>query len=250
MFCDKCGQELPEGSQFCDKCGNKVGRKTDFADNAKAVASDMGDMLQSGMSIMKEQAENYQTKRKEELEREKINKVEDVFVDSSEKMVAVLGGGYLNNFIHGNGLRKGFGILSNKRFYFRGKCYHKVNSHYTKSNEERVVDLQDITSSGFVFSKNIILKIWAIVASLFDVFCLFGGITAGEYDSDMWATLFFIGLAAVVVLWLIYFITKKCIYDISFAGGSIAVRASKYGIKETRKFDKMLRKEKDKAIGR
>lgn len=25
MFCSKCGNDLPEGTQFCSKCGNKVG---------------------------------------------------------------------------------------------------------------------------------------------------------------------------------------------------------------------------------
>ena len=245
MFCEKCGQELPEGSKFCDRCGNKVGKKTDFADNAKAVASEMGDMLQSGMTSLKEQTENYQAKRKEELEREKISKVEDVFVDSSEKMIAVLGGGYLQNFIRGNGLRKGFGILSNKRFYFKGECYNKINSHYTKSNEERTVDLQDITSSGFTYNRDVLLKILAILASILDVFCLVGG-----FADDAFAYLFLIDLVAVVILWLFYFLTKTCIYDISFAGGSIAIKASRYGIKETKKFDKMLRKAKDKTIGR
>ena len=24
MFCDKCGNRLPENALFCDKCGNKV----------------------------------------------------------------------------------------------------------------------------------------------------------------------------------------------------------------------------------
>lgn len=240
MFCSKCGAEIKEGESFCSKCGNKVGKQIDL-EEIKNVAAEK---LQDGMSTIQEQTEAYQAKRKEELERESISQAEDVFVDSSEEQIAVLGGGYLSNFVHGGGLTKGFGIVTNKRFYFRGKCFQKVGGQYIRTNEEKSVDLPDITSSGFVYHQNILLMVLSIVMSVATVLLM----GFGSYYINV--SILFMALILTAIFWGFYFLSRKCIYEIQFAGGSIAVRASQYGIRETRKFDKEIRRAKDKAVNR
>ena len=48
-----------------------------------------------------------------------------MFVDANEQQIAVLGGNYLSNFLATGTIEKGFCVLSDKRVYFRGKCYYK-----------------------------------------------------------------------------------------------------------------------------
>lgn len=235
MFCDKCGTEISEGRKFCPECGKKVDAPIDV-EGIKNFASEK---LQGSISSIKEQTESYQAYRKEELSREKIAGAEDVFVDEKEQQIAVLGMGYLSSFIRGEGLSKGFAVLSDKRFYFRGKCLRKSGIHYIKSSEERSVDLQDITSSGFVYWHNILLLIIAITLS---VTCL---LTVPVLGVDM-PSLIVMLMPVIIGFWIPYFLSRKCIYEVCFAGGVIALRASKYGIKETHDFDQKLRKGKDK----
>jgi len=235
MFCDKCGTEINEGKQFCSECGKKV----DTPVNIEGIKNLASEKLQDGISTIKEQTESYQAYRKEELSREKIAGVEDVFVDENEQQIAVLGMGYLSSFIRGEGLSKGFAILSNKRFYFRGKCLRRSGIHYIKSSEERSVDLQDITSSGFVYYHNILLLVVAIISSVISL------LSIPALGIGGWSALLLM-VPVIIIFWVPYFLSRKRIYEVCFAGGVIALRASKYGIKETRKFDKKLRKEKDK----
>lgn len=43
-----------------------------------------------------------------------------IFIDQSETAVATIGSNYLQNFLSGGSVEKGVGILTQKRFYFKG----------------------------------------------------------------------------------------------------------------------------------
>ena len=178
-------------------------------------------------------------------EEHKINNVKDIFVREDEQEKAVIGGGYLKDLLHTGVLNKGFGIVTNRRFYFKGTCYHKVGNGFTMTNEERIVDLQDITSSGFTYTKNVLWLILSYIGFLWGVYAtilLIMGI------NDNVALMFILGWLPDIILWIIYILSKIVIYEVSFAGGAIAVKSSSYGVKELRDFDKKLRLAKDEFL--
>lgn len=236
MFCDKCGAEIKKQHQFCAGCGKKVDAPIDVGGIKKLTSK----KIQNRMSSIKEQTESFQESRKEDLSQGDITKAEDLFFDPNEQQIAVLGMGYLSNFIRGQMSTKGFAILSNKRLYFRGSCFRRSGNQYIKSREERSVDLQDITSSGFVYYHNVLLLVVSIIWSCMVFWS----------NTVMWGYMnfpfFLISIIILVILWVRYFLSRRCIYEVYFAGGMFAIRASKYGIKDTHNFDKMLHIEKDR----
>ncbi|MBE5932158.1 MAG: FHA domain-containing protein [Lachnospiraceae bacterium] len=161
----------------------------------------------------------------------------DLFVDGEEVERARIGSGYLDSAIRGGGFSKGYGILSNKRFYFRGRCYTNVNSHLTKTDEEWTVDLEDITSTGFVYRSSIGFLISAIIVLIAGL-----GIAVSEEEGGI----ALLAILVAIVLYVIYLLTKRAIYYVTFAGGCVGVDASKYGgTRAVKGFDRVLRREKD-----
>ena len=61
-------------------------------------------------------------------ETEPVNKSEEkfrnFFMSPNEKLVAILGNSYLENFFHSGNIKRGFAVASDKRVYFQGKKYY------------------------------------------------------------------------------------------------------------------------------
>ena len=84
-----------------------------------------------------------------------INKFSPYFVNRDEKYISSLGNGYLMNFLANGTLRRGFAVISNKRVYFKGSCFSGSGKSLVKTDEERTVDVKDITGSGFIYRRYI-----------------------------------------------------------------------------------------------
>ena len=274
MFCTSCGNQIPDGSTVCPVCGNffdinleTQGMGYQSNQTTQMNASNMG--YQGGQTMQVEtQNMGYQNQpmsnqsgfvnmiqkpqtitqnkqmqpRPNKVDEERtIKKVEELFVNEDEEQVAVLGGSYLQNMLHGGGLSKGFGVLTDKRYYFKGRCYTKQAGHFVKTDEEWCVDVKDITATGFIYKGRILLLLLAIA-------CLGFGIYGSACEAD--AIYFVVGFLLAGVLLFAYFCSKKGMYIVAFAGGSIGLDVSKYGgTKAVKAFDKKMRKAKDKAIG-
>lgn len=107
----------------------------------------------------------------QKLSEQQQKKLENLYVDQSEKYITSLGNGYLANYLTTATAKKGFAVITNKRVYFKGECLSGQGKHLTKTNEERAVDLGDITGSGFVQHRNFVYLI--ISAIMFIVPLLF-----------------------------------------------------------------------------
>ena len=169
------------------------------------------------------------------------------FADSSEKEIATLGGGYLRNFLSSGVLGKGFCTVTDKRVYFKGNCYSKMGSSYRATKEEKTVDLKDITGSGFKVIKNIWILVMALISSVWFVFSLVGFLSNinSRNEGEFIAMLIFGAILPTVVLWVLYFLIKIKVFEITFAGGEIAFKASNYSVGEIENFQKALRQTKD-----
>ena len=102
------------------------------------------------------EVEEYKLKDKE------IEKLSQSFASRDEKYIASLGNGYIMNYLTNKGLNKGFAFLTDKRVYFKGSCLSGKGKSLVKTDEERTVDVKNITGSGFIYR-----RYWGILIALF-----------------------------------------------------------------------------------
>lgn len=109
-------------------------------------------------------------------------KLSEYFVKKEERYISSLGNGYIMNyFVHGK-LSRGFAVVSDKRVYFRGSCFSGTGKTLIKTDEERTVDIKDITGSGFIYK-----RYYGVLLGLFlALIVLLGGI-AGSVGGTMWS---------------------------------------------------------------
>lgn len=242
MFCGKCGTQLPEGANCCPNCGEKVEKELDFS----AVTNYAGQKAKKVVSNVAQMQKDYKEQNRQLKEDRKLENIEDMFVSSNEQMIDTLGSSYLQNFLHNGLLGKGFGVLTDKRLYFHGKCYRKAGGHYIKSDEEYIFDLQDIVSSGFQYVNRFFLPILSIIALIIGILVVIVGTESG-YGEFM-----AIGICIILValiLFIAYFLSKNVWYEISSAGASIRLNVSHFGrLKEVKQFDKKVRQAKDHLL--
>ena len=252
MFCQQCGNQLPEGAQVCPSCGATTA-KTIKLEDIKGFANQKGQELTKSVRNM---SQDFKQQVAEEKEARKIREASDIFVDPDEKQIAVLGSGYLSNLIQNGQLAKGFGILTDSRFYYRGKGFVRMGKMLHKTDEEKTIDLQDITASGFLYSRNTILAVLSfvltVIAIVLDVVTY--DAASSWYASDSDVTLSWLALigGGIVVLaaWIWFILYKRAVYQIFFAGGAISIKASAYGSRQLHDFDRQLRQAKDEKLKR
>ena len=244
MFCQQCGKELPEGAQECPSCGAKTGKAINFED-VKGYANQKGQEITQSVQNM---AQDFKHQMQEEKEVRQIKDISNILVNPEERQIAVLGSGYLSNLIRNGQLAKGFGVLTDHRFYYRGKCFNRTEKMLYKTDEEKTVDLQDIMASGFVYNRNIFLAILALTATVCTVLLSIAEYADSYYNYDTFWFILLFGGAISIALWVLYLVYKRAIYQISFAGGMIAIKAATYGSKQLHNFDRQLRQAKDEKL--
>lgn len=95
-----------------------------------------------------------------------INKLAQYFVSREEKYISSLGNGYIMSFFANGNLRRGFAVISDKRVYFRGSCFSGRGKSLVKTDEERTVDIKDITGSGFIYRRYLGILLGLLISLL------------------------------------------------------------------------------------
>lgn len=169
----------------------------------------------------------------------KNNQISSILADPNEQIVSVLGNSIFQNFLANGFLGKGFAILSDKRVYFKGKCFVRSGEKFISQQEERVVDVNDVTGTGFVHKSNSTALFIAII-------CLFLSLVFGYImkETGSGKTMFFILLLLFAVCLVAYF-KKQTFFEIAFAGGGIAFKVNWFPAEESQAFQKNLRLVKD-----
>lgn len=197
--------------------------------------------MESNMENVSE-VEEYKLKDKE------IEKLSQSFVSRDEKYIASLGNGYIMNYLTNQSVQKGFAFLSNKRVYFKGSCLSGTGKKLVKTNEERTVDVKNVTGSGFIYQSDwsLLLKIVGVVIALISVIVLmvaFNNVQT-EYLLTGVGISFLIG---VITATCGYLFKRTTYFRIEYAGGCIAFDVSFYAKAEIDDFQKQLRRAKDFA---
>ncbi len=180
-------------------------------------------------------------------------KFDNFFMSPNEKMIAVLGNSYLENFLHNGIVKKGFSVVSDKRVYFQGKKYYLgENGEVEESYNSRVVDLRDVTGTGFdSFVDNGWLFLGVahgIIACLFLIGAIANFLKL-EMLPAMVTFIIFMVLAALVAYFVYrYFKSKLALIVIQYAGGEIGYELKWFGNQEIELFQKQLRLAKDKIV--
>lgn len=187
-------------------------------------------------------------KMREKKGTQPIKDVSDIFVNPDEYQIATIGGGYFINLLHAGQLARGFGVLTASRFYYRGKAYHQLKWMLYKTNEESTVELQNITATGFVFSRNLILAAIAALVTLIELMLIVIGFFDSPENVIEYLIVTLIGACITVALWALYIWYRRAIYQVSYAGGTIAINASAYDMKQLHDFDRRLHQAKDEKV--
>ena len=244
MKCNKCGTEVNPQDEFCYNCGAQITRKKE---------------KQKDKPKNKPEVQEYQLKEKE------IEKLSQSFASKDEKYIASLGNGYIMNYLANRSMNKGFAFITDKRVYFKGSCLSGAGKKLVKTNEERTVDVKNVTGSGFIYQ-----RYWGILIALFvsllaslagavwGVLLSFlsggstapGGAAEGSSLDTFYVPIAILGITLVIACCIgikNYLLKRKTLFRIEYAGGCIAFDVSFYAKAEIDDFQKQLRRVKDFA---
>lgn len=185
------------------------------------------------------------------LEEATLDKFKNLFAEPTEKYLSSIGNGYIINFLAGNSFASGFSVISNKRVYFKGKCYYKENSKLKKSIEERTVDLKDVTGTGYISVNPIYLLVAACISLFVFIVMLILAFTFRDVDGVWNVILGVLSFASFIGFPLsstLYILKHKTLFEIAFAGGKIAFDTYLYSKSEIDEFQKQLRRAKDSIV--
>ena len=255
--CPKCSAIADDASNFCESCGtnlsdvsvmeeisepsfeklsndtNKAGRSASNSKNTgeKTVFSSTGgwdSAINTG-----NRSGSGQTPPSENTS--------SLFIDQNESAVATIGSNYLQSYLTDSTVSEGFSILTQKRFYYKGKNFGGGNLKQIKSTtEEGVVSISDITFTKFIYVRHTGLLIFAFLMLIIASFTYYLG-----YRSDF--MLYSSGLAIVagIVSFIIYFIKRQTLFLVAFPGGGFSLNIKWYPISDIRDFQRQLHLLKD-----
>lgn len=229
MFCSKCGSEIPEGKKFCEKCGKSSG----------IVTTNDSNESQSDRSNNQQEFVN-------------------VFIEPDEHLLGKLGNGYMVNMLF-NRTKKCHALLTDKRVYLKGAFYHGNSHRLFKTIEEQILDLEDITRTGFVYHQLSMMEIFIrIFIIMLGVVVLFSPLFISFFIEDgyfMFTPLFSLYIIIFIIINVLlffvrYIMSRKILFCIDCAGGSIKIDAKLIGLSDVQDFHKQMRRAKDALTGK
>lgn len=167
----------------------------------------------------------------------------DAFIDQSESITAVIGSNYLQNFLTGGGAGKGIGILTQKRFYYKGRNFAGMGKEAKHTTEEGVVSIEDITFTKFSHTRYIGQLIMGILFALIGIYIISKPM---PQSVSFLGPLFLLAALAGVVM---FFVNRHTLFVVSFPGGNFAFDIHYYPITDIRDFQRQLHLLKDHTKG-
>ena len=79
-----------------------------------------------------------------------VSEIKEVLISPDEKVLATYGNSYFQSIVSNNKADQFAFVLSDKRIYYKGTGYLKDGRFAKKAISEYVINLEDITCTGFV----------------------------------------------------------------------------------------------------
>lgn len=152
----------------------------------------------------------------------------NTFIDQSETIVSTIGSSYLQNFLSGGSVEKGVGVLTQNRFYYKGRNFSGSGKATKSITEEGVVSIEDITFTRFTYARPIGFLIVAILVTIVGGIAVLG-----------------IGALASIPFYIKYFISRQTLFQICFHGGDFSFDIRWYPIADILDFQRQLHLLKD-----
>lgn len=239
MICKNCGNDLPEGAKFCDKCGAVL-------EQAQSQTPGVQGTQAGGYGGPQQGAGNFNGAMHQASYMEP-SKYSKVFVDPDEKLQGTLGNGYLENLLFGD-IKRCHALLTDRRVYFQGRFLSENGRRSEWLISEEIVDLEDITGTGFIYSKPIGILMTLILLVIPWIAGLFVGATGR--NEEWWIIVVIGDIIALLITLVRYILNRKTYFSMEYAGGAIKFDAKIIGVPAVRDFQKQIRRAKDRATGK
>lgn len=185
--CQKCGYTSNDNADFCTNCGASFSSQ-------QAYQPQQGYPEQQVYQPQPQQAAS------------------SVFIESGENVVATLGNGVLQNVLSGGGLSTINATLTDKRLYVSGKCLESIGLGWVYAKISRIIEVEDITGTGFVYVSKPSLLVTSILF-------IIGALVTMTMRNLLALTIILFVIAAILIT--AFFVTKKNVFQIEYAGGRI-----------------------------
>lgn len=256
-FCTGCGADLKDIPATADEWTAAAG---DLLNKAKEAAATGAKKAKEAAAIGAEKVQKAVDEAEKKMEAAKAKSVSaggwdtavetptyasgtgkpqkgsNILVDQSEQVVATIGNNYLQNFLSGGSVGKGIGVLTQKRFYYKGRNFSGTGKAMKSTTEEGVVSIDDIAFTMFSHTRHIGALIFAILLTVAGVVCL---------PIRYMEAYGLISLAAALVFYIMYFVNRMTLFIVTFPGGRFGFDIRYYPIADIRDFQRQLHLLKD-----
>lgn len=197
-------------------------------------------------------------------------KIKNLFLSQHERVIAVLGKKYLEQYLKTGKCSYGFVIVSDEKIYSFGKSYNICNNIFGKrspwkTEQSKIIDIKDVTNIGesvFHYRFWQIESIVCLALIIIAIICISNGMQIdGQQNSEMeWfitnscasigvvaTPLLLIGMLLRLILCAI---SKIKMTTIQYNGGEIAFDMADFAAEEIDDFRKKLQLAIDKVVER
>lgn len=209
----------------CRQCGAAFTSEANFCPNCGVDRSSGGDTPLGG--------EERQTKSNTDFD----TSVRKLLYEDDERVIDVLGRGYVNSALAGDSLSKSLLVLSDKRLYQKGKRYKLSKSgNWSTERGSKVLSIKDVTGVSYnkkFESKNgiiFLILLFTVSLSLSIIFELYGVIPI-------------VIIGSIVGITFLLLMNKK-LFVIEYSGGRIGVEVGWYSEENINSFRRKLFLEK------
>ncbi|MCL2217358.1 MAG: hypothetical protein FWB91_10115 [Defluviitaleaceae bacterium] len=197
---------------------------------------------------------------------EKGNTYGGTFCSPDEHQITTIGTGYIANFL--TSIASGTGVvveqagatLTNKRIYFSGNAFSfNDKGQLTSTKEQKIVNVRDVTGVGYKLFSPIQYVIWAVTVLVLGIMGMaltmeevwYGGgwgmpATTSQQVSTIGGWSIGLGIAFAAVFIVMFYIYRKTLLSIEYAGGNIAFDAKLLQSGEQDTFIRNIHLAKDK----
>ena len=164
---------------------------------------------------------------------------ENILIDPSERILATIGSDFLQSFLSGGSVKNAVGVLTQKRFYYKGHNFSGPAKDLRSVTEEGVVSIEDVIATSFSYTRYIAILVYAIFLTMLAVAGFFAFPQLG-----------LILLLVAVIFYTVYFVKRQTLFRVSFPdGNAFTFDVRYYPIADIRNFQRQLHMVKDSRKG-
>lgn len=234
MFCPNCGKEISENAEFCGYCGyhRKVEESVANAEESNFSYDERNENINNMATSVS------------------ADDIKSVLVDATEDVIATFGNSYLASMVVSNKLEEYAYILTDKRLYYKGEGYYSVADSKTmdKVEEEFIVDLNDISCTGFIRHKTVNSFLMGIFVTVGILSAISIGFVTQNYDFDFLlaplVAILILSILGIIVLFILADIRSGTYFIVNFNGGKIEAKIGMMSLQSASDFNKQIRKAK------